>query len=52
MPPLQADAPKPGRRLLKQYEVAGRTLKKPGEEGYNPGIDDVNDDIEFDDANA
>ncbi len=40
------------RRLLKQYEVGGRTMKHPGDPGYNPAIDDANDDLEFDDANA
>ncbi len=40
------------RRLLKQYEVGGRTMKRPGDPGYNPAIDDANDDLEFDDANA
>jgi hypothetical protein len=26
-------------------------MKRPGDEGYNPAIDDQNDDLEFDDAN-
>ncbi len=40
------------RLLFKQYEVGGRTMKKPGDAGYNPAIDDTNDDLELDDANA
>ncbi len=40
------------RRLLKQYEVGGRTMKSPGEPGYNPDIDDAGDDLELDELNA